>query len=1579
MTRKIKTFDDVLHHIRSSSKSTAELGARFEKITKEFLETDSQYKKRFKKVYLWKNWKYNDGPDTGIDLVAEEVDGNWCAIQCKCYDDSGNLDLKTVGTFFAKTSSLEKKHKKKINTLLVYTGDRTTANADRVIEDHHCHVLDQEKFRNSSIIWTNFPMLHAKEPKELKRHQEVAFSDVVNGFKKRDRGKMIMACGTGKTLTSLRIAESIAGVGKSVLYLVPSISLIHQTMKEWSENAKLKHYYAVVCSDKTAGEDEDGSVSELAFSPTTDPKELAESFAKKPKATMGVVFSTYHSIDVASKALGDHPFDLVLCDEAHRTTGVEKDMTHFTKVHDPHVVKALRRLYMTATPRVYGESIKNKQNVHSMDDPRTYGDDLHNYSFSSAVEDDQLADFKVRIPVISEEDLKRYTNESLDGISDDGTIDERVLLAAVWHGLNYNNDERMPLLQRVIAFCNKIAASQQFSGIYMGDDITQDEERAVKKAQKNEDEDRITQDRSFLNTVKKYELTSEMRTGNTVSVRHIDGAMRASIRNNKMRWLRRSNENRHECRILSNARCLSEGVDVPDLDGVIFLQPRKSTTDVVQSVGRVMRKVAGKDYGYVILPVVVPTGMSVEESLYDAKAWKTVWQVLSALRSHNPNFANEINRVHLDRGPGGYPPPLENVEIIWMGSLSRLPEPEIFGKLVTRMVDKVGDRTYFDEQSKELGRKARQIWGILSQAHKDKNKTVVKTVAQLCSNLKSIVNDSVNEEETIRILAQHYALSQVFTALFKNEFRVSNPVAQALDMAMNKIGLQNELEKFDDYFENLTKEATKFESSGGKQSYIKKIFGNFLIGYDQNEQKALGVVYTPDEIIDFIIHSAEYVLRTEFQTGFNRNDVKVFDPFTGTGSFIAKLLESGLIKKNKLEPKYCRDIWANEISLLAYYVAAINIESVFSKVTERITPLPFRHINYTDTLNHNPRYRVDKRHRLEKSVLMGEAIKKVHETIQKSKWQHIHVIIGNPPYSMGQKNANDNNQNLKYPDLDERISTTYMRQSKSTQKRALYDSYIRSLRWASDRIGDAGVIAFITNAGFLRSDAGAGIRAALAREFNKIWCFDLRGQKGVKDDGRNIFEYKETSTGGTTVSTVILILMKKPGTKHEIKYSRLGKKYYSGDDKRQRVKKLKSIGGVTDWEIIVPDEHHDWIDKRSSMRQFCTYTEMGNKDAKAGRLHAPLTIFSKYSNGVSTSRDQWAYNSSKTVLELNMKCHINYCNDQNTNKPARNPKKAKLNDELEERLKRTKSKVSFDKSKIRIALYRPFFKQYLYFDALFNSRLGIAPLAFPQPNSDNILICVPYKIKENYSVFVTNITPDLELIHHGQCFPLYLYTNDIKSDNITDTILSQYRKHYNNTKITKRHIFEYVYGLLHNFTYRKNFYNILIRDLPRIPLARDFWAIRNVGKALMDLHLNFETCERYNLGKPKVDIPNKFVKLSFGKKAAPKNDGRKEVPDYSVIRIDGVELFDNVPETTYHVNGKTPIQWVIQKYGVTVDKASDITNDSTVGLDIVAIIERAVYLARESERLIKTLPVEFESTNQSPLTKSTLDVFTRTV
>ncbi len=677
--------------------------------------------------------------------------------------------------------------------------------------------------------------------------------------------------------------------------------------------------------------------------------------------------------------------------------------------------------------------------------------------------------------------------------------------------------------------------------------------------------------------------------------------------------------------------------------------------------------------------------------------------------------------------------------------------------------------------------------------------------------------------------------------------------------------------------------------------------------------------------------------------------VKILDPFTGTGTFLTRLLESDLITSNMYE-KYTKDMFAAELMLLAYYISTVNIETTYSSLRRGNRYVPFAGISYTDTLRINPRYREGAEHRKEQARLDSQ-FRAAHERIMAQRGSHVHVIVGNPPYSAGQSNYNDQNQNIQYPDLDARIKHTYLKRSNTANKVSLYDSYIRSLRWVSDRIGDSGIVALITNAGFLRSEAGAGIRASLEEEFSEIWCFDLRGKKGVEGDGRNIFEYVGKSTGGTTVGTVIVLFVKNPPKQTRvIKYAKLEPEHYSGQDKRDRVKELKSIVGIDNWIKITPDNHHDWLDQRGG--DFAKYAAIGDADTKAGKKS--VAVFRTYSRGVATARDAWVYNSDVGRLADNMKRHIDYCNKQNPNNPTLDPKQAKWSGTLSKRL-RTKS--SFSGAKIRFALYRPFFKQRLYFDRVYNEALYRIPKLFPYENTRNITICVPYKFTGEFYTFITDITPDLEVVHHSQCFSLHAHSGKEWKDNITDSALAEYRSHYNDPVITKLNIFYYIYGILHHPGYRKKFANNLTRELPRIPPAPDFAAFRNAGKNLADLHLNFETCKRHSLGAPRFR-PKKFSKLSFGSCKNP-DTGRKD-RNTTVLRADGAVIFDKIPRTTYKVNGRTPLEWVVDRYKITTNMESGITNDPCAGTDIIAVIERAVHVGLESERIIRTLPKEFE-------------------
>ena len=691
---------------------------------RDFFKADKFYSQRFSDVYMWGEWAGREGPDTGIDLVAYDRDHGEhkkCAIQCKCYDDGTTLDQADVSSFIAEARGNDNFD----SMILVFTGKNITSHARRKMSSNNVHVMTKDHLNDSSIDWSRYPKFVRKVPKNLWDYQVEAVDAVVRGFKREAmsrkdcRGKMIMACGTGKTLVSLNIAEKIAGRGGVVLYLVPSISLILQTMREWSDNATFAHRYIAVCSDQSA-RGEQGTILELESPVSTDPDDLKKYIGGGRKGAMTVIFSTYHSIESVEDATKDLRFDIIFCDEAHRTTGVD-DKAYFTRVHSERNIRADRRLYMTATPRIYSEGAKKRgrdsgKTAHSMDDPDTYGPDFYTLSFADAVHKyGALADFKVKIAVVEFSDItagydisskdsetrdliaqiseaaklqNRDVQVSVADTDNSLPVDERTLMAAVWHGIQYPDDGKTPkLLRKVITFCNRIDSSKLFSG-------------AMKDPETDED-------RSFARVV--GDLKQHKPSPFGVEVHHIDGGNNALFRRREMKWLGGDHTNSKMCRMLSNARCLSEGVDVPALDGIVFLNPRESQVDVVQSVGRVMRKVDRKDYGYVILPVAIPAGVEFHKALDDNKTFRVVWQVLNALRSHDERLESEISRIMLDpRAAIDRPPKRIHVDIISHAHQTHLPAG-LFEKIYTKMVEKVGDINYYEKYGEKIGRVAKKI------------------------------------------------------------------------------------------------------------------------------------------------------------------------------------------------------------------------------------------------------------------------------------------------------------------------------------------------------------------------------------------------------------------------------------------------------------------------------------------------------------------------------------------------------------------------------------------------------------------------------------------------------------------------------------------------------------------------------------------------------------------------------------------------------------------------------------------------------------------------------------------------------
>ena len=636
---------------------------------------------------------------------------------------------------------------------------------------------------------------------------------------------------------------------------------------------------------------------------------------------------------------------------------------------------------------------------------------------------------------------------------------------------------------------------------------------------------------------------------------------------------------------------------------------------------------------------------------------------------------------------------------------------------------------------------------ILSRTRKNKRYMIEsEKFAVIC---REILNDTIQQQDVTSMLIQHIITARIFAMVYDYDFVKTNSIARELERLCEILDIPDNLIDYSD----ILLVAESITSDEERQQFIRQIYETFYKKYDPKRANRDGIVYTPIEIVDFILNSVQHVLQSEFGIDFSDRSVKVLDPFTGTGTFLARLLASGMLGDN-ITVKYKEDIFANELLLLAFYIATVNMESTYAGMTNvNKEYIPFEGMNYTDTFMMNPRYLEEKRHRQEETRI-DQKFLDIRKRRQKQHKTNLHIIIANPPYSAGQSNYNDQNQNISYPDIDKRIEDTYLHTTKTINSKighvgSLYDSYIRSIRWASDRIGESGIIGFVTNASFIRSEAAAGVRACLQQEFTDVWVFDLRGNARTQGEERK----KEAGTvfgGGSRAPITITILVKNPKktTPCTIHYKDIGD-YHTREKKLEIVKTAGSIEGIKDWQIIKPDKHHDWLGQRSG--EFSAYLPMGSKDAKKGIGNA---MFKTYARGVTTNRDVWAYNTFESELVKNMKRHIDYCNKYISKKPNHiDSKKGKWDAELSENLKKF-GRQKFTRTKIRQALYRPFFKQMLYFDRIFNPRQGIASNAFPENNSRNQIIAVPYRAGGEFSAIVTDTTPDVQLNKNGQCFPL---------------------------------------------------------------------------------------------------------------------------------------------------------------------------------------------------------------------------------
>lgn len=1557
------SFDKIIFELEREDMSQRDRGTLFELLVTAYLKKEPMYARLFDEVWMLTEVPEEYGipkKDTGVDLVARNREtGELIAIQCKYYSKDTTIQKSHIDSFLnevGKSCYAE--------GIVVTSTDKWSSNANDALLDRDKNIarIGLSQLRDSEIDWSQFSLekpqtIELKSPKQPRSHQIPAIKAVVNGFETASRGKLIMAPGTGKTYTSMVIAEEMAGKKTGtfrVLYLVPSIQLLSQSLRGWTADSKYRENMDTfaVCSDrkvtkKTKGENEfeDIAAADLGYPATTDYHKLLERQkfidSAGSQSKFLVVFSTYQSIDVIIEAQknGFYEFDLVVCDEAHRTTGATeagKEASAFVKVHSDNNIKAKKRLYQTATPRIYGEDAKEKADKFSiviadMNDKDIYGEEFYRIGFGDAVNKGILTDYKVMVLAVDEEVIARRFQKMLANKRDtELEFDDVTKIIGCWNGLikrrsNSNVISANPM-KRAIAFAGTIRES-----------------KLIKEM--------------FTEVVDMYiNESGDQRETVRVEIDHADGSMNALQKNEKISWLK-AEVPPNTCRILSNARFLTEGVDVPDLDAVMFLKPRKSRIDIAQAVGRVMRKAEGKDYGYVILPIGVPAGVDENSVLNKNEKYQVVWDVLNALRSIDERFDATINKLELNKkkpdqlqviGVGSAPDESEGGFTVAEPAAEQLAfgldeeefsdiERAIYGKIVK----KVGNVRYWEDWSKDVAEIAQQHMLRIRVMLEDTNSEAYDAFQKFVSGLRHNINGSISDQQAIEMLAQHLITKPVFEALFDSySFANDNPVSRAMDAVlkvMDEQGLLKEQERLKDFYESVRVRAEGIDNLKAKQDIIIQLYDKFFkVGFKETTER-LGIVFTPVEVVDFIIHSVDEILKIHFGKSISDEGVHILDPFTGTGTFIVRLLQSGLISKEDLLRKYTQELHANEIVLLSYYIAAINIEETFHSIMEGDYK-PFEGIVLTDTFESTEK----------ENSFQDELFGENNERLERQQKEPIFAVIGNPPYSAGQASENDNNANNEYPYLDDRISSTYAKYTKAKMKKTLYDSFIRAFRWSSDRIGEKGIIGFVTNGSFIDSQATDGLRKCWYEEFNYIYVFNLRG------DARTAGEQRRKEAGnvfgeGSRSSVAITILVKDASENHEIYYHDIGD-YLGKEQKLSTIAEFKSIEGIN-WVKIAPDSNNDWLNQRDeSYQSFAPlYSDTGNK------------IFNEMMIGVTTSRDYWVYGFSKEKTIENAERMVENYNSEikrlkqigesgNVNIVNTNGSFVNWSRALKKKFEKSQI-ISIDRKNVVLSQYRPFCKKWLYYENDIIEMPGRYHNFDVNPANFRYIQTLGLGSKRDFSAIIGNSIPNFHLMDTGKVFINQI--NESGSlfvsesfNNVSENVLDSFG-------MNQEELFYYIYAVLHSSQYKELYKNDLSKELPRIPLLKNKEKYVEIGRKLAALHLNYESVEPYSDVKieGKENPSYKVVKMKYPKKG---------VLDKIVFNTD--ITISNIPEKAYEyvVNGKSAIQWVIDQYQVKTDSKSGIVDDPNLYSDderyIFDLLLSVINVSVQSVDLVNSLP-----------------------
>ncbi|GAA7719094.1 DEAD/DEAH box helicase family protein [Helicobacter pylori] len=1267
--------------------------------------------------------------------------------------------------------------------------------------------------------------------------------------------------------------------------------------------------------------------------------------------------------------MGLGEIDLVICDEAHRTVGAmyssneRDDKNAFTLCHSDGNIQAKKRLYMTATPKVYSESSKAKAKesdnaIYSMDDAEIFGEEIYTLNFERAIALDLLTDYKVMILAVRKENLSGVTNsvnEKISRLEAKGTkLDKKLInnefvckIIGTHKGLakkdlialddenkkDYdlqNKNDTTPS-QRAISFCKSINTSKNIKDSF--ETIMECYDEELKK-------------KSFKNL--------------TISIDHIDGTMNCKVRLEKLEELNTFKPN--TCKVLSNARCLSEGVDVPALDSIVFFDGKSAMVDIIQAVGRVMRKAKHKKRGYIILPIALEESEieNLDEAVNNTN-FKNIWKVIKALRSHDPSLVDEATfreKIKVFGSDDTEQDPKEAQKTLFDAILLQ----DLADAMYNVMPIKLGDRNYWENFTKKTGNIARTLNNRLKIIF-DKNPEFFDN---FLDSLRENIHQNIKEDEALDMITSHIITKPIFDALFGDN--IKNPIAKALDkmvLKLSDLGLEGETKDLKNLYESVKTEAAHAKSQKSQQELIKNLYNTFFKEAFKKQSEKLGIVYTPIEVVDFILRATNGILKKHFNTDFNDQSITIFDPFTGTGSFIARLLskENALISDEALKEKFLKNLFAFDIVLLSYCIALINITQAAQNRDSSLKN--FKNIVLTDSLD----YLEEKN---DKGVFkFFEDLKENKDIKDTLADQNIRVIIGNPPYSAGAKSENDNNQNLSHPKLEKRVYEKYGQNSTSKAVgNTTRDVLIHSMRMASDLLKDRGVVGFVVNGSFIDSKSADGFRKSVAKEFSHLYVLNLRGNARTsreerKKQGDGIFD------SGSRATVAIVFFVKDESTPDNTIF------YYEVEDYLKREDKLNRLANFTDldaikFETITPNNKGDWINQRDDEFEKLIPLKR-NKNAKS--------VFDINSLGITTGRDSWVYNFSPDALRQNVqKCIDTYNADlkcfnahfrEAFKQRTKGVKSAELYKQLNDKeITTDKTKISWiralkqefiknknlqesHKDHIKLAMYRPFNKQWLYWDKDWIHSQCQLPKIFPNKNAQNVVINTTIR---NFSALVSDAIPDRHFIGDANAYPLYYY-DDLGNRYyaISGYALNLFRKHYKDNSIAEEEIFYYIYAILHHKGYLEKYKNSLTKEDPRIALSEDFKELSALGKELAELHLNYESGEMHASVEYQT-LMNAEEKGYYDVETMTKKGDRINYNKNIAITKIPKKAFD------YMVNGKSAIDWVIERYNKkTTDKDSLIENnpnDYAGGKYVFELLCRVIKLSEKSVDLIEKISIK---------------------